>query len=55
MERRVNNRTLSQFFSGWRRPANLSAVAAWYQAGAALRESHAQVIRDELQPIATRV
>ena len=54
MERRVNNRTLA-ILPGVASATGLSAVAAWYQASAALRESHAQVIRDELQPIATRL
>lgn len=54
MERRVNNRTLA-ILLGVASATGLSAVAAWYQASAALRESHAQVIRDELQPIATRL
>lgn len=33
--------------------AREGAAAAWYQVSGALRESHAQVIRGELQPIAT--
>jgi hypothetical protein len=48
----VNNRTLAVLFAVTS-VAAFSAVAAWYKATVAVRESHAQVIRSELQPIAT--